>query len=106
MDNDESTGRLDWSWPEWSAVLPLCPLNRLTTSRGPGRYSPFSGRVQNFLCGRVRQVVVPPVGAATVISGTFSVVSKPELEDWRRVLTTSSGQVRIAPAVPPTLHRV
>ena len=36
---------------------------------------------------------------------TFSVVSNPELEDWRRVLTTSRGHVMMAPAVPPTLKQ-
>jgi hypothetical protein len=29
---------------------------------------------------------------------------KPEHDDWRRVLTTSKGQVSTAPVVPPTLQ--
>lgn len=37
---------------------------------------------------------------------TFSVVSKPEFDDWSLVLTTSRGQVTIAPVVPPTLKNL
>ena len=36
---------------------------------------------------------------------TLRVVPKPELEDWRRVLTTSRGQVTMAPEVPATLKK-
>ena len=30
----------------------------------------------------------------------------PEFDDWRRVLTTSRGHVRMAPVVPPILKKL
>ena len=41
--------------------------------------------------------------ASFLIFPTFKVVSNPEFDDWSLVLTTSRGQVTIAPVVPPTL---
>ena len=41
--------------------------------------------------------------ADSEIPTVLRLVSKPEFEDWSLVLTTSRGQVKIAPVVPPTL---
>ena len=44
--------------------------------------------------------------ASLLALSSLRLVSNPEFDDWSLVLTTSRGQVTMAPAVPPTLENI